>query len=171
MVTFIDGEQIRVTTPRASLWTKSLETIVSENSVPKDKTRTILHVSNNFARAYLNNPDTGFSTIHPGWKAITAGWRPVLQIQEDPLLLSKDNPNGSISKGGTLYIDDSPFLLPEWKYYTMPDNPDLQPKTIFIGDTVPGMELSWIWYNEFCICTQIIIRNISLSQIRKYDLI
>lgn len=51
----------------------------------------------------------------------------------------ENNPNGTITTGGTLYINGKPVLLADSIYRFDPEK-----MNVWIGDTVPGYELRWI---------------------------
>ena len=87
------------------------------------------------------------------------GWRPLL-IPDKPLNQSMC-PNGYLTTGGTLYMDDEPVRIGLDEHVVFCNG------RIRIGDTVFGKELSWMYVDGKLLCAQVLITSISEIDLSK----
>lgn len=161
----IDGEAVRISILKKSQWTRELVDFISAMPVTK-------LWDNRFATLIAD--DDYKELAYPGYKAFNLaevsqdrseeryGLRPTLQFLVGGETIEKENPNGSISMGGTLYINGEPYGMKDLPYYYTDGS-----CTFEIGDTVPDKELFWLWWDGQCICLTTILRNLSLETIKK----
>ena len=95
-------------------------------------------------------------TIDENGIAETAPFSPGCQLEVHPILIPLDkngaidlrvltrNRNGSITKGGTLFLDNRPI---QSRPFASNKELYLDPYEFHIGDTVIGMEMSWLLWD------------------------
>lgn len=177
----IDGESARICALYSRDWTNKLAKMLQKASAEgygSVRYNSLLFTSSVYSHTYqgivrAETPQAQKASVLYSAQYPELGFRPVLKF-DDQEMFQVTNPDGSISHGGTMYVDGKPIK---------PSNPFIYPSiptgsspivhNIQFGDTEPGYELSWVWQNGSMVCTYTPIVNFSaelLYALCPYDL-